>query len=86
VATPGGGDPFLYDTGRSTLAGPVAIASLFDPSLRSFARELTAFAINASLADGSPLGKLQGEYLARLHAAVAALAPPPEPRRRAVRH
>ncbi|HUP62233.1 MAG TPA: hypothetical protein VNA69_17645, partial [Thermoanaerobaculia bacterium] len=89
VATPGGGDPFLYDTGRSTLAGPLALAATFDTSLRPFARDLTRFAIDASLADGSPLGKLQGEYLARLHAAVAALAPapaPPAPRRRSVRH
>jgi hypothetical protein len=83
AATPGGGDPFLYDTGRSTLAGPLALAARFDPSLESFARELTRFAIEASLADPSPLGKLQGEYLARLHAAVAELAPPPVPRRRA---
>lgn len=86
TATPGGGDPFLYDTGRSTLAAAVAS----DPSLRAFAIDLTRFAIEASIADGSPLGKLQGEYLARLHAAVAALAPEPAPepapRRRAVRH
>lgn len=88
-AARGGSDPFLYDTGRSTLAGPVAIAATIDPNLQTFARQLTAFAINASIADGSPLGKLQGEFLARLHAAVAALAPappPPAPRRRAVRH
>jgi hypothetical protein len=91
VATPGGGDPFLYDTGRSTLAGPLAVAATIDPSLRVFASELTRFAIDASIADGSPLGKLQGEYLARLHAAVAMLAPPPlqTPRtskRRSARH
>ncbi|HVE72500.1 MAG TPA: hypothetical protein VNI54_14140 [Thermoanaerobaculia bacterium] len=85
-ATPGGGDPFLYDTGRSTLAGPLALAATMDRSLDPFARDLTRFAIDASLADGSPLGKLQGEYLARLHAAVAALAPQPAPRRRTVRH
>ena len=84
AATPGGGDPFLYDTGRSTLAGPLALAARFDPSLASFARDLTRFAIEASLADPSPLGKLQGEYLARLHAAVAELAPRMT-RRRAVR-
>lgn len=90
-ATQGGGDPLLYDTGRSTLAGPLAAAAAItnDPALQSLARELTRFAIDASLADGSPLGKLQGEYLARLHAAVALLAPPPAPaapRRRSVRH
>ena len=85
TATPGGGDPFLYDTGRSTLAGPLALAARFDPSLEPFARALTRFAIDASLADPSPLGKLQGEYLARLHAAVAELAPRVVGRRRAVR-
>jgi YetA-like protein len=85
AATPGGGDPFLYDTGRSTLAGPLALAARFDPSLEPFARELTGFAIAGSLADPSPLGKLQGEYLARLHAAVAELAPRAVGRRRAVR-
>ena len=85
AATPGGSDPFLYDTGRSTLAGPLALAARFDPSLAAFARELTRFAIDASLADPSPLGKLQGEYLARLHAAVAELAPRAQARRRAVR-
>jgi len=86
VATPGGGDPFLYDTGRSTLAGPVAAAAATDPTLQPFARNLTRFAIIASLSDGSPLGKLQGEYLARLHAAVGVLAPQPAARRRAIRH
>lgn len=85
AATPGGGDPFLYDTGRSTLAGPLALAARFDPALEPFARDLTRFAIDASLADPSPLGKLQGEYLARLHAAVAELAPRAGGRRRAVR-
>ncbi len=91
-ATPGGSDPFLYDTGRSTLAGPLAAAAALtgDPALQAFAREATRFAIAASIADGSPLGKLQGEYLARLHAAVAMLAPPQREesaqRRRAVRH
>jgi YetA-like protein len=86
AATPGGGDPFLYDTGRSTLAGPVAAAATFDESLQPFARNLTRFAIIASISDGSPLGKLQGEYLARLHAAVAVFARQPAARRRAVRH
>jgi len=86
AATPGGSDPFLYDTGRSTLAGPLALAATFDRSLDALARDLTRFAIEASLADAAPLGKLQGEYLARLHAAVAALAPEPVSRRRSTRH
>lgn len=87
--SPGGGDPLLYDTGKSTLAGPAAAAAAFtgDPALRALATQLATFAIRASLADGSPLGKLQGEYLARLHAAIAMLAPPAPPqRRRTTRH
>lgn len=84
-ATQGGSDPVLYDTGLATLAGPMAYAARFDPSLLPLARELTRNAIAASLADPSPLGKSQGEILARLHAAVAHLQPPPAPRRRAVR-
>ncbi len=85
-ANGGGGDPFLYDTGRASLSGPVAEAAAFtgDAALRALAIALTTDAIAASIADGGPLGKLQGEYLARLHGAVAALAAPP-PRRRAAK-
>lgn len=81
-----GSDPLLYDTGKAALAGLLAAASS-DPSIRPVALEMTRLAIDASLADGSPLGKIQAEYLARLHAAVAALAGPPAtvPRRRAAR-
>jgi len=86
-ATPGGSDPLLYDTGKAALTGPLARAAVqnSDPALLALARELTRLAIAASLADNSPLGKSQGEYLARLHAAVANLSPPPVGRRRSVR-
>lgn len=78
AATPGGGDPLLYDTGKATLSGPVARAAAMsgDASLLALARELARLAIAASLADPSGLGKSQGEYLARLHTAVANLSPP----------
>jgi hypothetical protein len=71
---------------RLSLSGPVAEAAAFsgDAALRALAVTLTTDAIAASIADGGPLGKLQGEYLARLHSAVAALAVAP-PRRRAAK-
>jgi hypothetical protein len=85
-ANGGGSDPFLYDTGRAALSGPVAEAAAFtgDAALRALAVSLTVDAIGNSIADGGPLGKIQGEFLARLHGAVAALAAPP-PRRRAAK-
>ncbi len=88
TATPGGSDPFLYDTGRAALSGLVARAAARsgDPLLAGLARDLTRLAIGASLAESSPLGKTQGEYFARLHSAVANLSPPTGGRRRGVRH
>ncbi|MEK6372682.1 MAG: hypothetical protein AABO58_08295 [Acidobacteriota bacterium] len=86
----GGSDPYLYDTNRATLSGPIAHAAAQsgDPLLRALATTLTTRAIADSIANGSPLGKEQGEFLSRLHAAVANLAPPPTSpptRRRAAR-
>jgi YetA-like protein len=85
----GGSDPFLYDQNRATLSGPIARAAAQsgDARLRELATLLTTRAIADSLANGSPLGKEQGELLSRLHAAVANLAPPATPaqRKRAVR-
>ena len=87
-ATPGGGDPLLYDTGKATLAGPLAAATALtnDAALRALATEAAMLAIRASINERAPLGKIQAEFLARLHAAVSILAPPEPaspPRRRA---
>jgi hypothetical protein len=45
-----------------------------DPALRQAARKMVSYAMSESLHDNAPLGKLQGQYLTRLHAAVAELA------------
>jgi len=47
-----------------------------DPELIAAGREMVRFALGASRGEGVPLGKLQGQYLARLHSAVAVLAEP----------
>ena len=78
-AAPGGGDPLLYDTGKATLPAGLlrAAGETGDPALAEMGAGLTRLALDAALADDSPLGKVQGLYLARLPAAVALLAPPP---------
>jgi hypothetical protein len=54
-----------------------------DPVLLSRGREMVQFTLAAATGEEAPLGKLQGQYLTRLHAAVARLAnqggstPPP---------
>jgi hypothetical protein len=45
-----------------------------DPELLKAARKLVDYAMSESRHDNAPLGKLQGQYLTRLHAAVAELA------------
>lgn len=56
-----------------------------DPVLLTRGRDMVQFALAAATGEGAPLGKLQGQYLTRLHAAVARLAnqggstPPPPP-------
>jgi hypothetical protein len=68
-----GSDPYLYDTGKATLTALLLRAGeqAGDATLTQMGADLTDLALNAALNDGSPLGKLQGEYQARLHAAVA---------------
>jgi hypothetical protein len=76
VANLSGGDPYLYDTGKATLTALLLRAGqgTGDPPLVQMGADLTDLALNAALNDGSPLGKIQGLYLSRLHAAVARLA------------
>ncbi len=55
-----------------------------DASLLQKGREMVQFALTAAANERAPLGKLQGQYLTRLHSAVARLAgsgstPPPPP-------
>jgi hypothetical protein len=85
----GGSDPLLYDTNKGTLTAALARAAIQngDPLLRTLATDLTVRSIASSLMISSPLGKEQGELLARLHAAVANLSPAPAPsRHRSIRH
>jgi hypothetical protein len=88
-ANTGGSDPLLYDTGKAVLAAPVAGAAVWtaDPSLRDLAVDLVQLAIDATIRERAPLGKIPAEYTVRLHSAIATLVPPPPdpPRRRAVR-
>jgi hypothetical protein len=69
-------DLCLYPTGKATLAAAVmrAADSTGDPALRVLGEDLTRYALAAAQADLQPLDKLTGEYLSRLHAAVARLA------------
>lgn len=45
-----------------------------DPELLKAGRKLVDYAMSESRSDNAPLGKIQGQYLTRLHAAVAELA------------
>ncbi|MFP5282755.1 MAG: fibronectin type III domain-containing protein, partial [Actinomycetes bacterium] len=55
-----------------------------DAALRTRGEEMVQFTLAAATKEGAPLGKLQGQYLTRLHAAVARITnqgttPPPPP-------
>ncbi|HVR95942.1 MAG TPA: fibronectin type III domain-containing protein [Thermoanaerobaculia bacterium] len=55
-----------------------------DAALYQKGREMVQYTLSAAAGEGAPLGKLQGQYLTRLHSAVARLAgggsaPPPPP-------
>jgi hypothetical protein len=56
-----------------------------DSALTARGKEMVQFTLNAAIGENAPLGKLQGQYLSRLHAAVARLtngggsAPPTAP-------
>ena len=71
-----GDDPDLYDTGKAALTATVARAadSTAEPSLHELALDLARFAWDAALADPTPLGKQEGEFMSRLPSAIARLS------------
>ncbi len=79
-ATPSftGSDPMLWDTGKANLVAVLVRAAQqeHDPALLAMGVAMTHVTLAAATADDSPLGKVQGLYLSRLHAAVARLAAP----------
>ena len=89
-ANAGGSDPLLYDSNKAPLAGPIAAAAAFtsDPALRALAENLIHLAIDGSVSERAPLGKVEAEFTVRLHSALGKLFPPTHtvPRRRAVGH
>ena len=66
----------LFSPEKSGSAALLARAARLtgDPELLKAARRLAAYAMSESQRDQAPLGKVQGQYLTRLHAAVAELA------------
>ena len=70
------GDPYLWDTGKACLTALLVRAGdqTNDSSLRDMGQALTIRSLSASQYEMGPLGKVQGLYLSRLHAAVARLA------------
>jgi hypothetical protein len=75
LTTVRGEDRDLYGPEKSTLAALVAQAgaSTGDRGLQKAGADLVDFTFRAAAADHLPLGKLDGQYLSRLHAAVASL-------------
>jgi hypothetical protein len=71
-----GGDPYLWNTNKANLTALLLRAGqqTGDAALIQMGTDLTHLALDAALDDDSPLGKVQGLYLSRLHAAVARLA------------
>jgi hypothetical protein len=69
-------DECLYDTGKATLAAVLVRAgqTTGDESMTQLGRDHAVLAIANAGAPLSPMGKFQGEFLARLHAAVARLS------------
>jgi hypothetical protein len=69
----GGDDPYLWDTGKATLVAVLMRAAdqTGNAGLRQMGEAMTQYSLDSAQDNLSPLSKLQGEYLARLHAAVA---------------
>jgi hypothetical protein len=70
-------DECLYNTGKSTLSAVLMRAAdqTGDAAMRQMGQDFVTQALSNAQSDMSPLGKIIGEYLARLHAAVAYFAP-----------
>ncbi|HSK75190.1 MAG TPA: hypothetical protein VLQ45_01930 [Thermoanaerobaculia bacterium] len=76
-------DRELYNTEK---AGSLALLARAgrqtgDPALIEAGDDLIRFVLKTQGGDVLPLGKIQGQYLTRLHAAVAVAAEPPPPQR-----
>ncbi|HKV07347.1 MAG TPA: hypothetical protein VJ725_04350 [Thermoanaerobaculia bacterium] len=76
-------DRELYDTEK---AGSLALLARAgrqtgDPVLIEAGNDLIQFVLKTEGGNVLPLGKIQGQYLTRLHAAVAVASEPPPPRR-----
>ena len=69
-------DPNLWDTGKAAIAWVLALeaARTGNAEMRELALGLTKRAISVATLEGSPMGKTQGQYLERLHEAVALLS------------
>jgi uncharacterized repeat protein (TIGR01451 family) len=72
----GGGDPYLWDTGKACLTAVLVRAGqqTSHAPLTQMGRDLTHVALAGAQYELAPLGKIQGLYQARMHAAVARLA------------
>jgi|GEM_PF-4521958 len=70
-------DECLYTTGKATLSAVLMRAAdqTGSAAMRQMGRDFTTQAIANAQSDISPFGKIIGEYLARLHAAVARFEP-----------
>ncbi|MCI0711026.1 MAG: hypothetical protein L0154_12785 [Chloroflexi bacterium] len=68
-----GSDPHLYNTGKASLTAVLMRAAVIsgDADILNMACSMTAISIQFAQSEFLPLGKIQGEYLARLPAAVA---------------
>ena len=71
-----GGDPYLWDTGKACLTAGLVRAGqqTNNAALTQMGGDLTHLALASAQYELAPLGKIQGLYQARLHAAVARLA------------
>jgi hypothetical protein len=72
----GGSDPSLYATGKACLTATMVRAAHLasDVELAKLGYDLVGLSLAGARREIGPLGKLQGLYLSRLHAAVARLS------------